>query len=100
MNANRVAATLLSAVLLSLLVWSFAANVGDFRARIMLGVGVLLGALYATYGRLPDWIVNLSDGSITDDDDPANISPRVYLPILLGVIALAVIAVVVAVVRK
>jgi len=29
---------------------------------------------------------------MTDDDDPTNISPRVYLPIVVGAILVAVIA--------
>ena len=80
-NTNRIAACILSLVLLALLGWSVFAGVGDVRTWIMLGVGALLGALYAVFGRLPDWIVEYSGSSITDDDDPSNISPRVYLPI-------------------
>ena len=50
---------------------------------------MVLGGIYTAFGRLPDWIADYSGGSITEDDDPANISPRVYLPILLGVIVIA-----------
>ncbi len=56
-----------------------------------------LGSLYTAFGRLPDWIVENSGGSITDDDDPSNVSARVYLPILLGVILIAFAVFVVAV---
>ena len=55
----------------------------------------VLGLAYTALGRLPDWVVDYSGGSITDDDDPSNISPRVYLPVLFGVIAIAVIVFVV-----
>jgi hypothetical protein len=89
-NTNRIAACILSLVLLAWLGWSVFAGVGDIRTWIMLGVGTALGALYPVFGRLPDWIIEYSGGSITDDDDPSNISPRVYLPIILGIIVVAV----------
>jgi hypothetical protein len=90
MNTNRIAACIFSFLLLALLGWSVFAGVGDVRTWIMLGVGTLLGALYAVFGRLPDWITEYSGGSITADDDPSNISPRVYLPIVFGIIVVAV----------
>ncbi len=95
MNAKRIAAVILTLVLSALLGWSIFAGVGDLRTRIILCVGIALGLLYATMGRLPAWILDLADGRITDDDDPSNIPPRVYLPILFGVIAIAVIGFVV-----
>ncbi|ELP31401.1 hypothetical protein RBSWK_04671 [Rhodopirellula baltica SWK14] len=73
------------------------ARVGDLRIWVVLGFGVTLGSLYTAFGRLPDWIVENSGGSITDDDDPSNVSARVYLPILLGVILIAFAVFVVAV---
>ncbi len=91
MTTNQIVAGALSIVLLALLGWSIFAGVGDIRTWIMLGIGSALGVLYAAVGRLPDWIVDHSGGSITDDDDPSNISPRVYLPILLGIIIVAVV---------
>ena len=97
MNGQQIAAGVLSFVLLTLLGWSLFAGVGDLRTRVILGVGVALGLLYAATGRLPDWMVNLSGGSITHDDDPSNIPPRVYLPILLGAVFVAVTAFVVVV---
>ena len=97
MSTNRIAAVALSVVLVALLSWSILAGVGDIRTRIILGVGVLLGLLYAAIGHVPDWIVDYSGGSITNDDDPSNISPRVYLPILLGVVVVAVTTFVVVV---
>ncbi len=96
MNTNRIAACILSFLLLALFGWSVFAGVGDVRTWIMLGVGTLLGALYAILGRLPDWITEYSSGSITADDDPSNISPRVYLPIIFGIIVVAVTVFVVA----
>jgi hypothetical protein len=90
MTINRIIAGALSLVLLVLLGWAVFAGVGDIRTWVMLGFGAVLGLLYTVIGRVPDWIVNYSGGSITDDDDPSNISPRVYLPILFGVIVVAV----------
>lgn len=92
MTPSRIAAGVLTLVLLALLGWSIFAGVGDVRTWVMLGVGAALGGLYTAFGQLPDWIVEHSGGSITEDDDPSNISPRVYLPILLGVIAVVVLA--------
>ena len=92
MKPNRIAAGVLTLVLLALLGWSIFAGVGDVRTWVMLGVGAALGGLYTALGQLPAWIVEHSGGSITEDDDPSNISPRVYLPILLGVITVAVLA--------
>lgn len=94
MNTNRIAACILSFLLLVLLGWSVFAGVGDVRTWFMLGAGALLGALYAVLGRLPDWITAYSSGSITADDDPSNISPRVYLPMIFGIIIVAVTAIV------
>lgn len=92
MTTNQIASGILSLVLLALLGWCIFAGAGDVRTWTFLGIGVLLGGIYTAYGRLPDWIADYSGGSITEDDDPANISPRVYLPILLGVIVIAVAA--------
>ena len=95
MNTKRVFAGAFSFLLLALLGWSIFAGVGDVRTYITLGVGATLGILYTVVGRVPSWIVSNSFGTITDDDDPSNISPRIYLPILFGIIVVAVIAVVV-----
>ena len=92
MTTNRIAAGALSLVLLALLGWSIIAGVGDVRTWGTLGLGAMLGVLYTAIGRVPDWIIDHSGGFITDDTDPSNLSPRIYLPILFGVIALAVIA--------
>lgn len=94
---KRIASGVLSLVLLTLLGWCVVARVGDLRTWVVLGSGVTQGSLYTAFGRLPDWIVENSGGSITDDDDPSNVSARVYLPILLGVILIAFAVFVVAV---
>lgn len=95
MTTKRIVAGAMSILLLALLGWSILAGVGDVRTWIMLGLGVILGVVYTAIGRLPGWIVANSGGSITDDHDPSNISPQIYLPILFGVIIVAVMTFVV-----
>ena len=97
MTPTRIIAGLLSLVLVGLLGWSIVRGAGDIRTQILLGVGVVLGIAYVVYGRLPDWLISLSGGSLVADDDPSNISPRVYLPIIGGVILLAVVVFVIVV---
>ncbi len=92
MTANRITAGILSLILLALLGWCVFSGVGNAQTIILLGFGTTLGILYTVFGRLPDWIVEFSGGSITDDDDPSNIPPRIYLPILLGAILISVAA--------
>ena len=63
-------------------------------------LGILLGGLYVVRGgTLPRWLIEYTQkfnfftgGIITADDDPANISPRIYLPIISSVILIAIIA--------
>lgn len=98
MNSRRIAAGLLSLILLALLGWSLVAGVGNLRIHMILCVGATLGAIYTAVGRVPFWIIDHSDGSITDDDDPDNISPGVYLPILFGAVLIAVTVFVVVVI--
>ncbi len=97
MTPQRIAAALLSLALLALLGWTIVRGVGDLRTQIVLGVGVVLGVVYTAYGRLPDWLISHSGDSLTADDDPSNISPRVYLPIIATVTLLAIVALVVVV---
>lgn len=97
MTPLRITASLLSLLLLALLVWAIARGVGDLRTQIMLGVGVVLGVVYVAYGRLPDWAISLSGRYVVADDDPSNISARVYWPIISAVILLAIVTFVVVV---
>ena len=92
MTPNRIAAGTLSILLLLLLGWSIFSGIGDLRTQFIIALGVVLGSLYTAFGRLPGWIVDHSGGSITDDADPSNISPRVYMPIVFGALLVAVIA--------
>ena len=92
MTPTRIVAGTLSLLLLVLLGWSIFSGIGDLRSWVILAAGLALGSLYTALGRLPDWIVDRSGGSITDDDDPSNISPRGYLSIIFGAIFVAVVA--------
>ena len=89
MRPKQITAGLLSMVLLALLVWTFVGNAGDIRIQVLLGIGIVLGFIYTIYGQLPEWLINFSGGKIVADDDPSNISPRIYLPILGVVILIA-----------
>jgi hypothetical protein len=91
MTRQRVLAGILSLVLFGLLFWSVLAGGGDIRTWILLAVGGLLGSVYAAFGSLPEWIVDYTGDCITDEDDAANISMRIYLPILIGVILVAMV---------
>lgn len=69
----------------------------DYGAVIL---GILLGGLYVIRGgSLPNWLIEFTQkfnfhtgGTITKDDDPANISPKIYLPIVFSAILIAIIA--------
>lgn len=77
----------------------------DVRLGCVLATGIVLGGLYAvsprSYGNILAAIARFRyrigplsfgvDTKLTDDDDPRNISPKVYLPILLGAIVLALV---------
>jgi len=62
--------------------------------------GVLIGSIYVMRGgSLPNWMIEFtqkfnffSGGTITADDDPNNLSPKIYLPIIFSAILLALLA--------
>ena len=97
MTRTRVFAGLLSLALLALLGWCFVRGVGDVRTQIMLGAGSFLGILYTVFGRLPDWLIEHSGGSLAADDDPGNISPRLYLSVIGAAILIAIIGFIVVI---
>ena len=78
MTPKRISVGLLSLGLLALLGWNLARGVGDVRTQVMLGAGSCLGVLYTLFGRLPDWLIEHSGGSLVADDNRGNISLRVY----------------------
>ena len=95
MTRTRILAGLLSLALLALLGWCLVRGAGDVRTHIMLGAGSVLGILYTVVGRLPDWLTERSGGFLAADDDPGNISPRLYLSVIGATILIAIIVFVV-----
>lgn len=91
MKSKQIATALLVILLSLLLGWNLIRGGGDFKLSLLLGLGIILGTLYTIYGKLPDWLLQASGGRITADDDPGNLSPRIYLSILAVVLLLAVI---------
>jgi hypothetical protein len=93
--AKRVAALVLTVGLVALAAYSVAQ--GTIGAVPLLAIGIALGALYVWRGgSLPEWAYRMrtrgGGRAIRRDDDPSNIPAKVYLPILAGVILLAVLA--------
>ena len=86
---RRGAALVLTTTLVGLAVYTVWARVGDWRLLELLGIGIVLGLVYALRGSLPSSLVRMSGARITHDDDPRNLSPKVYLPVLIIVILLA-----------
>ncbi len=70
----------------------------NFQTAITCFIFATLGAIFTINKKIPEWIYEFSDiytsyipsGRITRDDDEANLPLKVYLPILLGAILLAV----------
>ena len=92
---KRTAALVLTLALaaLGIYVWR---HEGDLNTLWLLCVGVVLGALYTLRGgTLPAFIHRsseshwLSNSPITADDDPRNLSPKLYLPILGAAVLIA-----------
>lgn len=53
MTSRQIAAALLVMVLSFLLGWTFIQGMGDFKLQLLLGLGIMLGTIYAVYGELP-----------------------------------------------
>ncbi len=93
MMFKRVVAGLLSLVLLVFLGATFLGVGGEdlLEVQIPLGFSAIIGIAYAWHGRLPRWAIELSEGRLTQDDDPSNLSPLVYLPVLLALVLIIVL---------
>ena len=91
MMFKRVVAGLLSLVLLVFLGATFFGVGGEdlLEVQIPLGVSAVLGIVYAWQGGLPGWAIELS--GLTRDDDPSNLSPLVYLPVLFALVLVIVL---------
>ena len=93
---NRLLALLLTIVLAGLAIYAWLVGPRDRRALWLLAVGVILGLVYTIRGgSLPPFVHRISGShwaggnAITEDDDPRNLSPKIYLPILLLVVLAA-----------
>lgn len=91
MTSRQIATGLLVFLLASLLGWTLIRGGAGLKLRLLMVLGMILGTLYTVYGQLPDWLLQISGGRITADDDPGNLSPRVYLTVLLVVLLLAAV---------
>ena len=103
-NPKRVAASILTAVILIFGIVPVLNRMGDVRLYATLVVGAILGAWYVIWGDLPERVYdatqsrwNLVGLDLTRPDDPRNISPKVYLPLILVAILAGIIAFIVAV---
>jgi hypothetical protein len=58
---------------------------------VILATGIVLGIIYLVRGgSLPDWIHRYFN--VNAEDDPSNLPPRIYLPILIAVLVIASLA--------
>jgi|SRR6266478_4942136 len=89
---RRVAVFLLTMLLAGLAIYTWRANVGNRRVLLLLAIGIVMGLIYTVRGgSLPPWLYRRGGGKITEDHDSRNLSPKVYLPVLLAVILLAAV---------
>lgn len=91
--ARRIAALLLAPTVATIGVYAWDAGVRDVRFLFTLGVVAVLGAAYAVNGgslprsaeRAGRWV----GVRVNADDDPSNLSPKIYVPVLAVVILAA-----------
>ena len=87
---RRAAVLVLTLMLSCLAIYVWRAKVGDQRVLFLLSTGILLGVVYTIRGgSLPLWVHRIGGNKITNEDDPRNLSPKLYLPVLLAVIVVA-----------
>ncbi len=103
---KRLAALGLSLVLLTLLIVGLVRGTVDAKVAGLMILGMIVGASFALRGELPSSLYTSTESrwdllglKLTEDNDPRNISPRIYLPILLTLIALGAAALAVALSR-
>lgn len=86
---KRIAVAMITVVIALTFFQAWRAGNADLRLLFALGFGVMLGIVYLIIGEVPDW---LARHTVADDDDAGNISPVVYLPILLLILVVAIAA--------
>jgi hypothetical protein len=96
---RRFAALGLALLIAGLLAVALARGVRDPRVLGSLVMGVVVGGLYCCRGALParfyedrGTVLDALRPNLRREDEPGNISPRVYLPILLVLILLGIAA--------
>jgi hypothetical protein len=98
-DANRIVALFITIFLIIILGIMFFTSVSLKDSGVII-FGIFLGSIYVLRGgSLPNWIIEFSQkfnfftgGSITADDDPGNLSPKIYLPIIFLAILIGIIA--------
>lgn len=91
-SARMVAAVLVTLGLAALAVHVWRNKPVNREIFGMLLTGVVVGTTYVLRGgSLPTWVTRFSDDKLAADDDPRNLSPKLYLPILLAAIAAAAV---------
>src|SRR4051812_36939923 len=90
---RRAAGFLLTTTLVGIAIYTWRTKVADQGVLVLLLAGIVLGVVYTVRGgSLPPWLKRLGGGSkITADDDPRNLSPKVYLPVLMFVVVVALL---------
>jgi hypothetical protein len=90
MKGKQVAVAVLAAGLASLGLYGWWTGTADRRLLWSIGCGLAVAVIYvARGGSLPGFVHRY--GGVHSNDDPTNIAPRIYLPLLLLAIVIAVI---------
>jgi hypothetical protein len=101
-SANKsklIVASFVTALLYSLC--GYMIYTGNTEEISVLLFGALLGSYYVYRGgSLPKWYIKFTEitsllgqgGLVTEDDDPDNLSPKIYLSVIAAVITIALIA--------
>lgn len=90
MSAKRIVVPALAVILAGLGTYAWSAGVATMQMLWLIGMGVALSIAYVIRGgTLPETVYR--NRTVLHDDDPRNISPFVYLPILLVVLSIAAI---------
>jgi hypothetical protein len=90
MGAKRIAVLILAMLLATIGIYAWARGVATAQLGSLLCVSISLAILYVWRGNsLPDFIYRYE--IVQRDDDPRNISPRVYLPLILAALIVAAV---------
>jgi len=88
-SPKRIAALILASLLGSGALGCLLGS-GNVQLAGLLIFGAVLGVIYVfNDARLPESLIKSSGGRLSDDDDPSNIPARVYLPLILILLAAA-----------